>query len=77
MPSILIEGFQFQVFPGDHLPPHVHVFRGSGRARVVLLPMDVEDQLGFKRQELAKIFKLAREHRATLLAMWEEVNGDA
>jgi hypothetical protein len=35
MPTILfINGFQFIIWPDDHEPPHVHVFKGDGEAKI-------------------------------------------
>jgi Domain of unknown function (DUF4160) len=37
MPTILREqGFRVVIYPNDHLPSHVHVFKGSGEVRIEL-----------------------------------------
>ena len=37
MPTVLhIHGFRFIIWPSDHEPPHVHVFRGDGEAKIIL-----------------------------------------
>lgn len=37
MPTILVEdGFAVRIWPNDHAPPHVHVAKGDGMARVAL-----------------------------------------
>jgi len=35
MPTILsINGFRFIIWPADHEPPHVHVFKDNGEAKI-------------------------------------------
>jgi hypothetical protein len=35
VPTILnINGFRFIIWPADHEPPHVHVIKGKGKAKI-------------------------------------------
>ena len=37
MPTIIkIDGFSVMIMSNDHRPPHVHVFRAEGRARITI-----------------------------------------
>ena len=39
MPKILeINGYKFYLYTDDHLPIHVHVWKGGSEAKVVLVP---------------------------------------
>ena len=33
---LFINGFQFIIWPDDHEPPHIHVFKGDGEAKVII-----------------------------------------
>jgi hypothetical protein len=37
MPTVLRkDGFAVRIYFNDHLPPHVHVFKGGGQVRISL-----------------------------------------
>jgi uncharacterized protein len=80
MPTILRErGFRVVIYPNDHLPSHVHVFKGSGEVRVDLGDeesnpslMSITGQISDK--DVAKALDLVKENRAKLLAKWREIH---
>ena len=38
MPTIIKEdGFRIVIWPNDHLPPHVHVFKGNAEVKIELV----------------------------------------
>ena len=64
-------GFSFYFFshePGE--PPHVHVDRGGGGAKVWLENVAFARYSGFKPKELSQILTLVRENRTILLEKW-------
>ena len=52
-------------------PPHVHVKRGGGRAKLWLSPVELVGSRGFKKQELRRIHELTQEHADYFLECWE------
>ena len=72
MPTVLRAcGYSFYFFshePGE--PPHVHVDRGDGGAKVWLEHVAFARQSGFKAKELSQILTLVRENRTLLLEKW-------
>lgn len=81
MPTVLLsDGFRFVIWPADHEPPHVHVFKGDGEAKVHLgskgeLPSFVTIE-GMTRAEARKVWKMAVEHQKALLQAWEKIHGN-
>jgi uncharacterized protein len=80
MPTILREqGFRVVIYPNDHLPSHVHVFKGSGEVRIELgdeesAPslMTITGQINDK--DVAKALYLVKENQAKLLEKWREIH---
>lgn len=80
MPTILREqGFRVVIYPNDHLPSHVHVFKGSGEVRIELGDeesnpslMTIAGQISDK--DVAKALYLVKESQAKLLARWREIH---
>ena len=73
MPTVLrVGGFSFSIYPGDHDPPHVHVWYAGAGAVVAIEPELVRSIKGMKKPEIAEALKLVRAHRDKLLAAWAE-----
>jgi hypothetical protein len=79
MPTVFrSHGFSFYFFshePGE--PPHVHVDRGDGGAKVWLENVAFARHSGFKAKELSQILTLVRENRTMLLEKWHGFFGDS
>ena len=78
MPTVLrIEGFRFYFYSHEpNEPPHVHVDRGDGTAKVWLDNVTLARSSGLKPKEIGRIFELVRQHRTTLLEAWHEYFGN-
>lgn len=73
------DGFRFVIYLDDHEPAHVHVYAGGAEAKIALIspigrPAVVRVH-GMRMGELRKALQLVGEHRAMLLAKWEEIHG--
>jgi hypothetical protein len=80
MPTILfINGFQFIIWPDDHGPPHVHVFKGGGEAKVSIGSNAHAPALvticGLTQREARFIWHAVAEHQEELLDAWERIHG--
>ena len=80
MPTILtINGYRFIIWPSDHEPPHVHVFKGGGEAKVNIGDNDQAPQLilacGLNKREAWFIMETVAAHQAQLLNAWEKIHG--
>ncbi|MBW4466294.1 MAG: DUF4160 domain-containing protein [Pegethrix bostrychoides GSE-TBD4-15B] len=74
------DGLSFRVFPNDHLPSHVHVFKAGGEARIEIAGKDGKAHAitnnGLNRKDLAKAVALVQENQALLLQKWSEYHGE-
>jgi Domain of unknown function (DUF4160) len=80
MPTVLRkDGFAVRIYFNDHLPPHVHVFKGNGQVRISLgsdteTPNVIEvNKLSDK--EVTKALEIVTNHQAELLQKWREFHG--
>ena len=72
MPTILREGpYQFYFVSGDRdEPPHVHVRRDNGFAKLWLDPVELQGSGNFGRAEVRRIHQIVEEHHRELLEAW-------
>ena len=81
VPTILrIRGFRFGFYQADlNEPPHVHVKRQDGEAKVWLNTLEVAASRGFRPHELNEIARILSVFKKQLLATWvaeEQKRGD-
>ncbi|MGD1900952.1 MAG: DUF4160 domain-containing protein [Geitlerinemataceae cyanobacterium] len=77
MPTILRQdGFAVRLYFNDHEPPHVHVFKAEGQAKIALgdgeqLPWLLEVR-EMDNKTAKQALKLVLENRAYLSGKWKE-----
>lgn len=74
MPTVLrVEGFRFFFFSNERdEPPHVHVERGGGTAKVWLADVSLAYSYDLSLAETRRIRELAFAHRHSFLERWNE-----
>jgi len=74
MPTLLVvEGFRFFFFSWEGTePPHVHVEKGDGYAKLWLSPVLLVYARGLTRAEIRRIRELTHEHAKDFLKRWNE-----
>ncbi len=80
MPTIVsVDGFAVMIMPNDHRPAHVHVFRGSGRARITIVDETerphIMEIIGLSNRDAAKALGIVIDHQTKLSAAWGEIHG--
>jgi len=72
MPRIVVEGFVIRVYPDDHAPAHVHVFRDGSELRVYLRgsrpPEDVHGRM--TASDRRRAVAIVAMNRQQLLLLW-------
>jgi len=72
MPTLLLlSGFKFFFYANEHPPPHVHIMKSGGWAKVELLSGQVVYS-SLKPQEEKTMLKILSEHRDEFLERWNE-----
>ena len=77
MPKVLdLEGFRFFFFSDERQePPHVHVEKGDGVAKLWLQPVRIAYTYDLTRAEIRRIRELTFEHQAAFMERWNEYFG--
>ena len=70
-------GFTFFFYSHEpNEPPHVHVDKGDGTAKVWLEQVTIARDYGLKAKELAHILELTRANREMMLKAWHGYFGN-
>jgi uncharacterized protein DUF4160 len=74
MPTVLVaHGFRFFFFSNEgREPPHVHVEKGDGVAKVWLFPARLAYSDRFSPSDARRIRELVTEHETEFLERWNE-----
>lgn len=74
MPTLLqAEGFRFFFYSNErHEPPHVHVERGDGEAKLWLQPVQIAYSHRLTPAELRLVRELTFAHQAVFVERWNE-----
>jgi hypothetical protein len=73
------EGFKFVIYPGDHIPPHIHVIKAGGQARIKIGENGEAASLAWVNDKMNdrdafKALKLVQEFQSFLLEKWRRIN---
>ena len=71
-------GLTVIMYPNDHRPAHVHIYRGENVARISIETENptVIDCYGFRKRDLNNICELLEPHRDGLIVIWNEMHPD-
>jgi len=74
MPTLLqAEGFRFFFYSNEGSePPHVHVAKGGGEAKLWLQPVRLAYSFGLGPTELRRVRELTFQHQAGFVERWNE-----
>ena len=77
MPTLFYSnGCRFFFYSDEHLPEHVHVENGDGRAKIVLTPeVKVVSNNEIKKRDLSRIVECVSMLRLVILEKWREYHG--
>ena len=77
MPTLLIwRGYKFRFYSSDmQEPPHVHIAKDGGSAKVWLLDLDVAYQHGYNEREMKDLLAVVAENRDAWIRSWNDFFG--
>jgi len=80
MPTVLRKnGFQVIIWTQDHLPIHVHIFKGDGELIVNLgndeSDISIRDNYGMRNSDLRQALRLVSQNHSFLLKKWRGIHG--
>ena len=73
MPTIIyLFGLRFFFYSEEHLPIHIHVQNGDGRAKIIVADLEVVENMGIKPKDLRKAISIIEEYREDIIKAWNE-----
>ena len=73
MPTVLyLFGLRFYFYSDEHLPMHVHVENGDGKAKISIETAEVLKNSGIKPQDLKKAVDAVSQYKEDLIQAWKE-----
>ena len=80
MPTVHREGgFQIRIFPNDHSPPHVHVVKAGGFAKVAIANAEEPPRLlearGLKDSDILRAVRIVEREGRKLMLAWTKIHG--
>ncbi len=77
MPTLFeLFGMRFFFYSNEHLPIHVHVANGDGRAKINIETLELVENIGIKPKDIKKAMLLAEMYQQEIMAKWEEYHGE-
>lgn len=73
MPTVLfLFGLRFFFYSEEHLPIHIHVKNGDGRAKINVETAEVVENSGIKPKDLKKAVDAVIQYREDFIQAWKE-----
>ena len=73
MPTILfLFGLRFYFYSEEHLPIHVHVESGDGKAKINVETAEVIENKGLKPKDLKRAVEAVRLYKEDIINSWNE-----
>ena len=78
MPTLFtIFGLRFYFYSDEHLPIHVHIENGDGKAKINVEPdIEIVSNNGIKPKDLKKALTIIEIYRDDIIQEWKEYHGD-
>jgi hypothetical protein len=85
MPTIIRQdGFRVVIYPNDHTPSHVHVYKGGGEVRInlgsIVEPLTSPSLMTvigeISNRDIVKALSLVEKHQSELLSKWSEIHDE-
>lgn len=72
-------GFTFKIWPNDHKPAHVHVYRAGAEVRIDIGSDKVRPSVlsaeGMSAKDGRQALEIVAENQAAFLAQWRKLHG--
>lgn len=80
MPTVLtLDGFAVRVYPNDHGPPHVHIWKADGWVVVSLPlrdgPVRALRASGMREPDIMRSLRIVEAHATELWTAWRRYHG--
>ena len=75
MPKIFErDGFRVFIYPNDHSPAHVHIWKAEGQVIIELDPIRIRRFEAMRRKNVSKAVEIVEENQVVFLEKWSEID---
>ena len=73
MPTVLfVFGLRFYFYSDEHLPIHIHVKNGDGKAKINVNTLEIIENSGIKPSDIKKAIDLVKQYQDDIIKSWKE-----
>ena len=73
MPTVLfIFGLRFYFYSEEHLPIHIHVKNGDGKAKINVVSLEIMENKGLKPADIKKAVEIVKLFQDDIIQAWNE-----
>ncbi len=65
-------GLRFYFYSDEHLPIHIHVASGDGRAKIEVETAEVIENQGVKPKDLKRAVEAVKQYKDDIIQSWNE-----
>lgn len=77
MPTLFeLFGMRFFFYSLEHLPIHVHIENGDGRAKINVKTVEIVENQGIKPKDLRKAVQIVKIYQDDIIEKWNEYHGE-
>lgn len=77
MPTLFeLFGMRFFFYSLEHLPVHVHVENGDGRAKIDVQSLEIIENQGIKPRDLKRAVQIVKLCHDDIMKKWSEYHGE-
>ncbi len=74
MPTVLRrDGFEVMIYTHDHLPMHVHVFRGGAEVLISIETIAMREVRGMKTKDVRAAQEIVAANQELLMSEWNRI----
>lgn len=77
MPTLFeLFGMRFYFYSLEHLPIHVHIENGDGRAKINIETLELVENQGIKPKDIKKALQIAELYQEEIISKWKQYHGE-
>ncbi len=77
MPTLFeLFGMRFFFYSLEHLPIHVHIENGDGRAKINVETLEIVENQGIKPKDMKKAVQIVKLYKEEIINQWRKYHGD-
>lgn len=77
MPTLFeLFGMRFFFYSLEHIPVHVHIENGDGRAKICVETLEVIENRGIKQKDIKRATQIVKLYHDEIINKWHQYHGE-